>query len=90
VNFKLKYHAAAVEEQVGFVAQDVQKVFPEAVKLCNDGYFDFNMHSVNVALVNAVKKLKTENDQLKAKISSLESRFEEIEAMVNIKAEKKQ
>jgi len=48
------------------------------------------MHSVNVALVNAVKKLKTENDQLKAKISSLESRFEEIEAMVNIKAEKKQ
>lgn len=79
---------SSVEQQVGFVAQDVQKVFPEAVSLCNDGYFDFNMHSVNVALVNAVKELKTENDRLKAKISSLESRFEEIEALINIQAEK--
>jgi hypothetical protein len=74
---------SSVEQQVGFVAQDVQKIFPGAVNLCNDGYFDFNMHSVNVALVNAVKELKTENDRLKAKISSLEKRFEEIETLVN-------
>ncbi len=53
------------EEQIGFVAQEVQEVFPEAVKEGRDGYLDFNMHSVHVAMVNAVKALKAENDQLK-------------------------
>lgn len=55
----------AGEEQVGFVAQEVREVFPEAVNECPDGYLDFNMHAVNVALVNAVKALKAENDRLK-------------------------
>jgi len=47
------------------VAQEVREVFPEAVSECPDGYLDFNMHAVNVALVNAVKALKAENDRLK-------------------------
>jgi hypothetical protein len=68
-------------EQIGFVAQDVQKIFPEAVNLCNDGYLDFNIHSINVALVNAVKELKAENDRLK-------SRLDKIESMVGGTAEK--
>lgn len=55
----------AGEEQVGFVAQEVREVFPESVNECPDGYLDFNMHAVNVALVNAVKALKAENDRLK-------------------------
>jgi trimeric autotransporter adhesin len=37
-------------EQVGFVAQEVQKIFPEAVSEAEDGYLDFNIHSINVAL----------------------------------------
>ena len=45
-------------EQVGFVAQEVQKVFPEAVHKGDDGLLDFNMHPVNVALVNAIKDSK--------------------------------
>jgi hypothetical protein len=36
------------QEQIGFVAQEVQNVFPEAVNQSTDGYLDFNMHSVNV------------------------------------------
>jgi len=44
------------EEYVGFIAQDVMGVFPEAVNKGTDGYLNFNMHSVNVALVNAVKE----------------------------------
>ena len=43
-------------EQVGFVAQEVQKVFPEAVNEGEDGLLDFNMHPVNVAMVNAIKE----------------------------------
>jgi len=59
-------------EQVGFVAQEVQKIFPETVTEAADGYLDFNIHAINVALVNAVKELKVENDLLKARLEKLE------------------
>jgi hypothetical protein len=43
---------------VGFIAQDVQPLFPEAVSQGEDGYLEFTMHSINVAMVNAIKELK--------------------------------
>ena len=67
------------EPQIGFVAQDVQKIFPEAVTECKDGYLDFNIHAVNVALVNAVKELKAENQELKMANEKYEERLTEIE-----------
>ena len=70
------------EPQIGFVAQDVQKIFPEAVTECKDGYLDFNIHAVNVALVNAVKELKAENEQLKMTNEKYEVRLAEIENML--------
>lgn len=70
----------STEEQIGFVAQDVQKVFPEAVTKAEDGYLDFNIHAINVALVNAVKELKAENDKLKAENELLKSKNEQIDS----------
>jgi hypothetical protein len=70
-------------EQIGFVAQDVQKVFPEAVNEAEDGYLDFNMHAINVALVNAVKELKSENDKLKAENALLKSKNEQIDSRLS-------
>jgi FtsZ-binding cell division protein ZapB len=67
---------ASDEEQIGFVAQDVQKVFPEAVTEAKDGYLDFNIHAINVAVVNAIKELKTENDQLKIENDQLKAENE--------------
>jgi hypothetical protein len=64
------------EEQIGFVAQEVRQIFPEAVTEATDGYLDFNMHAINVALVNAVKELKSENDELKARLTKLEKLIE--------------
>jgi len=75
-------------EQVGFVAQEVQKVFPEAVSVGEDGYLDFNIHPINIAFVNAIKELKDENDALKSKVDKLESRLEQLEALVEISAKK--
>jgi hypothetical protein len=63
----------AGKEQVGFVAQDVQKIFPEAVSEAEDGYLDFNIHAINVALVNAIKELKAENVLLKKRIEQIEA-----------------
>jgi hypothetical protein len=67
-------------EQVGFVAQEVQKIFPEAVSEAEDGYLDFNIHAINIALVNAVKELKAENEQLKTENRMIISRLERLES----------
>ena len=58
------------EEYVGFVAQEVKDVFPKAVSEGKDGYLDFNMHPVNVAVVNAIKELKAENEALRVENSA--------------------
>jgi hypothetical protein len=63
------------EDQVGFVGQEVQKIFPEAVTEGKDGYLDFNMHAVNVAIINAIKQLKAENDALSTEIKELRQAF---------------
>jgi hypothetical protein len=70
-------------EQVGFVAREVRKIFPEAVHEGEDGFLEFNMHSFNVAMVSAIKELKmqneiikAENDQLKSEILRMKSDFE--------------
>ena len=72
------------EEYVGFIAQEVQEVFPKAVNEGPDGYLDFNMHPVNVALVNAVKELKAKNDALESRNASLEKEIEKIKAILGI------
>ena len=78
-------HLPAGVPQIGFVAQDVQKVFPEAVTKADDGYLDFNIHAINVALVNAVKELKAENEQLKVTSEKYEVRLKEIESLLRDK-----
>jgi hypothetical protein len=82
-------------EQVGFVAQEVQKIFPEAVNEAEDGYLDFNIHAINIALVNAVQRLKTENERLKAENELLikndsqqNARLEKLELLLGVAAEK--
>jgi len=72
--------------QVGFVAQDVQKIFPEAVSEAEDGYLDFNIHAINIALVNAVKELKAENDRLKTESKEMNSRLEILESLFSVSA----
>lgn len=69
-------------EQIGFIAQEVRDIFPEAVGLGSDGYYDFNMHPLNVALINAMKELKAENDRLKADHAAIVARLELLEKAV--------
>lgn len=70
-------------EQIGFIAQEVKKIFPEAVSEGNDGYLEFNMHPVLVALVNAAKQLKSENNMLSQENEKLKSDLKALAAKVN-------
>ncbi|MBW6491910.1 MAG: tail fiber domain-containing protein [Lentimicrobium sp.] len=62
---------SSTPEYVGFIAQDVQKYIPEAVTEGADGYLNFDMHAINVALVNAVKTLDSKVSALEAELARL-------------------
>jgi hypothetical protein len=75
-------------EYIGFIAQDVEKILPEAVSVGSDGYLNLDMHVVNVALLNAVKEqqaliesLQAENARLSSSIAALAELKAEVEAI---------
>ena len=59
--------------QIGFISQEVQEVFPESVREGKMGYLDFNMHPINIAMINAIKELSIQNRALKVEIEALRS-----------------
>ena len=64
------------------------KVFPEAVSKGGDGYLQLDLNPVNIALINAIKELKEDNDRLRSENAQLASRLERIESAIGIKAGK--
>ena len=67
---------------VGVIAQDLQKVFPDAVKKGVDGFLTIRMEDMFYAVINAIKELDSrvtalekENQELKARIERLESKI---------------
>ncbi|NDE90621.1 MAG: tail fiber domain-containing protein [Alphaproteobacteria bacterium] len=56
---------------VGFVAQEVQKVIPEAVKKGPKDYLELNVDPIHWAMVNAIKELKALFDGMMTKIAAL-------------------
>ncbi len=66
--------------QLGVIAQDVEKVFPEAVQTNSDGYKSVNYPVLVAPLIGAVKQLQTENEKLKAQNDAFEKRLQKLEA----------
>jgi hypothetical protein len=58
-------------QAIGFLAQDVQKVFPECVGTDADGYLNLNIHAILIAYVNAIRQLADENSQLKKEVEKI-------------------
>ncbi|HMO60803.1 MAG TPA: tail fiber domain-containing protein [Ferruginibacter sp.] len=83
-----------IPQAYGFSAQEVQKIFPEAVTEEEDGYLSFNIHPILVAYVNAFKeqqqlieKLQTEAEQEKKDNAALlKQLLQRIEALEGKKA----
>ena len=72
----------------GFSAQEVQKIFPEAVSTNIKGFLDFNIHPILIAEINAFKELHAKNEELQKiinqqsdEISNLKSRLEKLEKL---------
>jgi len=57
----------------GFIAQEVEKVFPHWVRENDEGFKTVNTTEIDALLVESVRSLKTENDGLRDRIKALEA-----------------
>ncbi len=89
VNFhwdKTKNPSASDKLQYGFIAQEIEKVFPDLVSEDASGYKTVNYIGVIPVLTNAIqeqqdeiKELKEENEELKSNLEELMKRVEALE-----------
>jgi len=66
-------------EQMGFLAQDVEAVFPEWVSVDPQGYKALTIRGFEALAVEAMKRLRAENDELKTSHDALLARIEVLE-----------
>lgn len=74
-------HNFSDKNQMGFVAQDLEKLFPEMVVTDSKGYKSVDYARITPLLVEALKEQQKIIDEMKTKNQKLESRLDRIEAM---------
>jgi hypothetical protein len=67
------------KENVGFIAQEVAMIFPEAVDTAANGYLSLNIHAILIAYLNAIQQLKAENDSLRTIITEMQKAIAEMQ-----------
>jgi hypothetical protein len=75
--------------QIGLIAQDVEKIYPELVKTDNNGYKAVNYEKLTVILLEGMKEQQKqietqqqENQQMKSELQSLKEEMEQIKTML--------
>lgn len=71
--------------QIGFTAQEVQRIFPEAVGVGEDGYLNLNIHAILIAYTNAIKELDATNKQHEQELKAMNQRLERLERLLEEK-----
>ena len=67
---------------VGVIAQDLQKVFPDAVTKGEDGFLRIRLEDMFYALVNAVKELDAKVTKLIEQENSKDKKIKELEPRI--------
>lgn len=62
------------ERQVGLIAQEVKDILPEAVTLQSDGYYTIDYSRLTPLLLEAIKELKKQNEELTKRLDALEEK----------------
>jgi hypothetical protein len=82
-NKTLKIGEFAIDK-LGFFAQDVQKVIPEAVSIPSspEEIWGIDYNCILACAVQSIKELKAKIDELKAKIDELKAKIDELKAKI--------
>jgi hypothetical protein len=80
--FKCDDETGGSAATIGFIAQEVESVIPEAVQKPKDPenqLYGMSYEKLIPVLVKAAQELKTENDTLKAQMAAMQLRLEKLE-----------
>ena len=72
VRYEWTDSSKGIGDQLGLIAQEVETVFPEVVSADNQGYKSVAYSKLVAPLIEAVKELHKENQELKQRIEALE------------------
>lgn len=62
-------------KQIGLIAQDVEKIFPELIKTDNEGYKSIAYQNMVAVLIEAVKEQQKSIDELKKEVLELKTKL---------------
>lgn len=73
----------STHEEVGFIAQEVREVIPDAVTEDKDGYLSLKADPIHWAAINAIQELNTQLKGQRAENAELKQRLEKLEQRMN-------
>jgi hypothetical protein len=76
-------HNFSNQTQIGFIAQDIEKIFPEMVFTNENGYKSVDYGRLTPVLVEAIKEQQKQIENLESKNKKLENRLDKIEAILH-------
>ncbi len=71
------------DNQVGFIAQEVEKIYPELVTIGPDGFMQVDYEKFTPILVEAIKEQQDQIASLEEKNAELEERLDYIESLLD-------
>ncbi|MGB3130024.1 MAG: tail fiber domain-containing protein, partial [Saprospiraceae bacterium] len=77
----IKSHGLKEGNQIGFIAQELEKIFPEFVETGSDGYKAVDYAKLTPVLVEAIKEQQNEIAELKKQNQKLTEKTSEIDAL---------
>ncbi len=87
----LKEKSLEDKKQIGLIAQDVEKVIPEIVDTDNEGYKSIQYSHMVPMLIEAIKELSNQNDNLRGDVLRQTNEIREMQTFINeLKAERVQ
>ena len=71
------------KNHLGFIAQDLERIFPELVRQDENGYYSVNYDGLIPVLVEGMKEQQEVIVEQETEIQDLQSRMEKLEALIN-------
>jgi hypothetical protein len=81
----LKLGLTSAKEEVGFIAQEVREVIPDAITEGKDGYLMLKADPIHWAAINAIQELNAKLEEQRAENAGLKQRLEKLEQRMNEK-----
>ena len=70
------------ERQIGVIAQEVQAVYPELVKMGDNGYLAVNYPKLTAVLLQSIKEMNGKKKEMNGKMKKMNETIEQLKAMI--------